>query len=151
MSASIWKILFAVGAAQGLFLAAVLLVRHATNRRATWLLAAPIRGAFLAAAWFGFRAGLDTSSTHCSTATASLERATTPMLYVYGSEGVNTPTADCVKRLTELRNAGRPISFHVFEGAGHELGGVGIPGYRFVKGYAELLGEFAEQHVGRNE
>ncbi len=81
--------------------------------------------------------------------TPYLERATTPMLYVYGSEDVNIPTADCVKRLTQLRRAGRPISFHVFEGAGHELGGVGITGYRFVQGYEELLGAFADEHVGR--
>jgi len=69
------------------------------------------------------------------------------MLYIYGSEDVNIPTAQCVKRLIDLRNAGKPVSFHVFEDEGHELGGVGIFGYQFVEGYSELLGDFAERHV----
>ncbi len=76
-----------------------------------------------------------------------LERATTPSLYVYGAEDVNVPTASCVQRLTGLRADGRPVSVHVFEGAGHELGGVGLTGYRFVDGYEQLLGRFARAHV----
>jgi hypothetical protein len=60
---------------------------------------------------------------------------------------VNVPTAQCVERRTRLREAGKPVSFHVFEGEGHELGGVGLGGYRFVEGYAKLLGDFAERHV----
>lgn len=80
--------------------------------------------------------------------TPFLERGTPPILYVYGSEDVNVPTADCVERLTRLRREGKLVSFHVFEGAGHELGGVGLTGYNFVKGYADLLGDFAEKYVG---
>jgi len=76
-----------------------------------------------------------------------LERLTTPMLYVYGSEDVNVPTARCVERLTDLRNVGKRVSFHVFDDEGHELGGVGLFGYRFVEGYSELLGDFAERNV----
>lgn len=76
-----------------------------------------------------------------------LERLTTPTFYVFGSEDVNIPTVPCVERLTELRDAGRPVSFHVFDGEGHELGGIGVLGYQFVGGYADLLGDFAERHV----
>lgn len=76
-----------------------------------------------------------------------LERLTTPTLYVYGSEDVVVPTARCVARLTELRKASRPVSFRIFDGEGHELGGVGLRGYGFVEGYSELLGSFAERHT----
>ncbi len=82
--------------------------------------------------------------------TPYLERTVTPMLYVYGSEDVNVPTAACVERLKDLASRGRPVSFHVYEGEGHELGGVGLipPGYSFVEGYAELIGDFAVQQAG---
>ncbi len=82
--------------------------------------------------------------------TPFLERLTIPMLYLYGTEDVNIPTEACVARLRELAADGKPVSFHVFEGAGHELGGVSLLslGYRFVDGYANLVGAFAEQHVG---
>jgi pimeloyl-ACP methyl ester carboxylesterase len=76
-----------------------------------------------------------------------LERIATPIFYVYGSEDLNVPTEQCVRRLIELQGAGLPVTFHVYEGEGHELGGVGITGYRFVDGYAELLGDFAERHT----
>jgi pimeloyl-ACP methyl ester carboxylesterase len=76
-----------------------------------------------------------------------LERLTTPIFYVYGSEDINVPTEQCVRRLIELQGAGLPVTFHVYEGEGHELGGVGITGYCFVDGYADLLGDFAEQHT----
>jgi hypothetical protein len=79
--------------------------------------------------------------------TPFLERLTTPTLYVYGSEDPIVPVAQCVERLTALRNRGQPVSFHVFEGEGHELGGVGLTGYQFVEGYGQRLGDFAEQHV----
>ena len=81
--------------------------------------------------------------------TPYLERLETPFLYLYGTEDVNVPTEACVARLEELAADGKPVSFHVFEGAGHELGGIGLlpPGYRFVDGYSELLGDFAEKHV----
>lgn len=72
-----------------------------------------------------------------------LQRLQTPMLYVFGSEDVNVPTAWCVTRLQTLKDAGYPVSFHVFDGEGHELGGVGVGGYEFVPGYARLLGDFA--------
>ncbi len=82
--------------------------------------------------------------------TPYLERLSVPMLYLYGTEDVNIPTAACVARLSELAAEGKPLSFHVFEGAGHELGGFRLLslGYRFVDGYAELLGAFAERHTG---
>ncbi len=83
--------------------------------------------------------------------TPYLERGTVPILYVYGSEDVNVPTALCVERLGRLRHEGMPVSFHVFEGEGHELGGVSLRGYHFVTGYADMLGEFAERHVGGAE
>lgn len=82
--------------------------------------------------------------------TPYLERLTTPMFYLYGAEDVNVPTEACLVRLRELAAAGRPVSFHVFEGEGHELGGFSLRAmrYRFVEGYADLLGDFAEAHVG---
>jgi hypothetical protein len=79
--------------------------------------------------------------------TPFLERLNTPTMYVYGSDDVNIPTKRCVERLSELQEAGRPVSWHVFEHEGHELGGVGLRGYRFVDGYAKLLGDFAAAHV----
>lgn len=79
--------------------------------------------------------------------TPFLERINAPTLYMYGSDDVNVPTNRCVDRLAELRNAGRPVSWHVFEHEGHELGGVGVRGYRFAEGYATLLGDFAAAHV----
>ena len=81
--------------------------------------------------------------------TTYLDRLTVPTLYVYGSEDVNVPTKECVDRLEELAANGRPVSWHVYEGAGHELGSVRIfpPGYSFVEGYSDLLGEFADRQV----
>ncbi len=76
-----------------------------------------------------------------------LERVVTPMLYVYGSEDPNVPTSACVDRLGTLRAQGRPVEYHVMQGEGHELGGVGLTGYRFAKGYAELIGAFAARHI----
>jgi hypothetical protein len=60
------------------------------------------------------------------------------------------PTAACVERLTELAGRGLPVSFHPYEGEGHELGGIGLvpPGYSFVDGYAELIGDSAQRHAG---
>ncbi len=77
--------------------------------------------------------------------TPYLERLTTPMLYLYGTEDVNIPTDACVLRLKELAADGKPVSYHVFEGEGHELGGFRLRslGYRFVDGYAKLLSDFA--------
>lgn len=83
--------------------------------------------------------------------TPYLERLTVPMLYVYGEEDINVPTAACVERLEELAARGKPVTSHTYEGEGHELGGVGLfpPGYSFVDGYSKLIGDFAVQHAGR--
>lgn len=74
-----------------------------------------------------------------------LERLATPTLFLYGREDVNVPTEACIERLKELAAAGRPVSFHVFEDAGHELGTWSLlpPWYRFLDGYEELVGNFA--------
>lgn len=74
---------------------------------------------------------------------AFLERLETPMLYVFGATDVNIPTQWCVQRLTALQAAGRPVTFQVFKGEGHELGGLGLTGYEFAPGYADLLADFA--------
>lgn len=81
--------------------------------------------------------------------TPFLEQLDIPMLYVYGSEDINIPTAVCVARLEELAAAGKPFELYVYEGEGHELGGPRArpPFYGFVDGYAELLGDFAERHA----
>ncbi len=81
--------------------------------------------------------------------TPYLERLTTPMLYLYGTEDVNIPTDACVLRLKELVADGKPVSYHVFEGEGHELGGFSLRslGYRFVDGYAKLLSDFAVENT----
>ena len=81
--------------------------------------------------------------------TPFLERVTIPMLYVYGRADINIPTEICVSRLKELAAAGRPVTFHVFEDEGHELGGPSPrpPFYRLPDGYPELLGDFAARHM----
>lgn len=80
-----------------------------------------------------------------------LERLTTPFLYLYGSEDINIPARESVARLSELAASGRPVSFHVYEGQGHELAEIGWrpPFYRFLDGYAERIGQFALEHVDR--
>lgn len=79
--------------------------------------------------------------------TPFLERLSTPILYVFGSDDMNIPTARCVVRLEELQRAGRPVTFYVYRGEGHELGGIGLSGYEFVDGYSELLGDFVAQNL----
>lgn len=76
-----------------------------------------------------------------------LERLQTPALYLYGEDDINVPSARCAERLGELQARGLPVSWHVFPDAGHELGGVGIRGYQFTSGYADLLTRFADAHV----
>lgn len=85
--------------------------------------------------------------------TPFLEKLTTSTLYLYGTEDINIPTAASVVRLDELIAAGRPISYHVFPGEGHELGGFRLStlGYEFVDGYADLIGDFAEKHTSTSE
>ncbi len=85
--------------------------------------------------------------------TRFLERLTTPTLYVYGASDVNVPTRASVARLEELAMAGKPIQFHVFENAGHQLGRRYWlpPWYRLLTGYPELLGDFAEAHTRGTE
>jgi predicted esterase len=78
---------------------------------------------------------------------AQRHRLHTPTLYVYGSADPIVPTARCIQRLTALGDSGRPVSYHVFAGEGHELGGVSMFGYQFADGYADLLGDFAAGHV----
>lgn len=78
-----------------------------------------------------------------------LERMTTPALYLYGSEDINIPASASMARLEELVGMGVPITGHVFPGEGHELGGPSFlpPFYGFADGYAQLIAEFAAQHV----
>ncbi len=78
-----------------------------------------------------------------------LERLKIPMLFLYGSEDVNIPTAECTARLDELAAQGRPVSYHVFEGEGHELGGFSPmpPFYAFTDDYARRIVEFALRHT----
>ncbi|NNE71449.1 MAG: hypothetical protein HKN29_13955 [Rhodothermales bacterium] len=85
--------------------------------------------------------------------TPFLERMTTPTLYLYGTEDINIPSAASVVRLDELIADGRPISYHVFPGEGHELGGFRLStlGYEFVDGYADLIGDFAERHTSTSD
>ncbi len=77
--------------------------------------------------------------------TPFLRQTAVPMLYVYGSDDINVPTQLCVANLTALQADGASVSFHVFEGAGHELGGPSVrpPFYHFEEGYADLIGDFA--------
>lgn len=81
-----------------------------------------------------------------------LRRLSTPFLYALGSEDINIPTRDSVIRLDELIEAGLPVSYRVFEGEGHELGGVSPfpPFYRFARGYAELIADYAQAQVSGN-
>ncbi len=79
--------------------------------------------------------------------TPFLQRAAYSLLYVYGSEDVNIPTAECVQRLTGMQAAGVPVSYHVFDGEGHELGGPSITGYRLTTGYSEVLIDFVERQI----
>lgn len=83
--------------------------------------------------------------------TPFLERMTTPTLYLYGTEDINIPSARSVQRLEQLAAVGRPVSWHVFEGEGHELGGFRLSalGYAFADGYAGMIGDFAARHVRR--
>ena len=77
-----------------------------------------------------------------------LDRITVPTLYIYGSEDINVPVKPSVKRIVELAAAGKPITYYVFDGEGHELGGVHLfpPRYSSVEGYAKLVGDFAVKH-----
>ncbi len=81
--------------------------------------------------------------------TPFLEHLDIPMLYLYGRHDVNIPTRESVQRLDELAGQGKPLTSFVFEDEGHELGGFTPlpPLYKFADGYAELIGDFAEQHV----
>ena len=81
--------------------------------------------------------------------TTFLEQLSVPMLYVYGSDDINVPTDLCVQRLRELEAKGKPVSFHVYQGAGHELGSPSLlpPFYRFEPGYEQLIGDFAVKHL----
>ncbi|NND70985.1 MAG: alpha/beta fold hydrolase [Rhodothermales bacterium] len=76
-----------------------------------------------------------------------IKRATTPMLYLYGTDDVNIPTSECVDTLSSLQADGVPVSYHVFSDEGHELGGVGLKGYSFADGYAEIIGDFAVEQT----
>ena len=80
-----------------------------------------------------------------------LERMTTPSLYLYGSEDINIPSRDCMIRIEELQSRGVPVSGHLFEGEGHELGGPSPlpPFYAFADGYADLIADFAALHTRR--
>lgn len=79
-----------------------------------------------------------------------LESLSVPILYLYGSEDVNVPAAENVTRLQQLKSHGRPVFYHVFEGGDHELATIGLlpPWYRFLDGYAEMIGDFALRHTG---
>ncbi len=79
-----------------------------------------------------------------------LESLSVPTLYLYASGDVNVPAADNVARLQQLESLGRPVSYHVFEGGDHELAAIGLmpPWYRFLDGYAEMIGAFALRHTG---
>lgn len=76
-----------------------------------------------------------------------LEQLDIPMLYVYGELDVNIPSEQSAARILQLQKEGRPFQAFIFQGEGHELGGIGLRGYQFAKGYAEMLGEFAEKHL----
>lgn len=79
-----------------------------------------------------------------------LESLSVPTLYLYGSDDVNVPAAKNVARLQELESLGRPVFYHIYEGGDHELATIGLlpPWYRFLDGYAELIGDFALRHTG---
>ncbi len=80
--------------------------------------------------------------------TPYLKRLQIPFLFLYGTEDVNIPTAQCVIRLGELSAAGATVSYQVFPGEGHELGGFSIvpPFYAYAHGFAAAVGDFAEKH-----
>ncbi len=82
--------------------------------------------------------------------TPFLERLSVPTLYLFGSEDVNVPARENVVSLQRLETLGRPASYHVFEGADHELATIGFwpPWYRFLDGYVDLIGDFALRHAG---
>ena len=79
-----------------------------------------------------------------------LESLSVPILYLYGSEDINVPAEENVARLQRLQSLGRPVAYHVFEGGDHELATIGWlpPWYRFLDGYADMVGEFALRHAG---
>lgn len=81
--------------------------------------------------------------------TPFLARLDVPMLYLFGDEDINIPVDASVARLRELAATGRPVSFHVFEDAGHELGGPSLspPFYAPLEGVAERFAEFATTHT----
>lgn len=80
--------------------------------------------------------------------TPFLERLQTPVLFLYGTDDVNIPTAKCVTRLDDLAKSERPVTYLVFDGEGHELGGFSPlpPFYAFADGFASAIGEFAATH-----
>ena len=80
-----------------------------------------------------------------------LQRMTTPSLFLYGSEDINIPSRESMARIEQLRNLGTPITGHMFDGEGHELGGPSLwpPFYAFAEGYGELIADFATTHTAR--
>lgn len=78
-----------------------------------------------------------------------LERLDVPMLYLLGGDDINVPVDASVALLEELAAGGKPVSFQVFEDAGHELGGPSLspPFYAPLEGVAERFAEFATTHT----
>lgn len=77
----------------------------------------------------------------------ALARLATPTLYVYGETDVAVPSARCAAALEALSETGRPVTVRIVEGEGHELGGVGLTGYRLAPEFIKAAGDFAARHA----
>ncbi len=56
----------------------------------------------------------------------TLARLGIPTLWLFGTDDRLVPTRDCVRILQGLRDAGAPVAWAIYPGAGHSLPGVGF-------------------------
>ena len=73
-----------------------------------------------------------------------------PMLWVFGENDINVPTARSVAVLEQLRSElDREITVKVYPGVGHSLmTWKGVFTFGYVGGYLDLIGNWAQDHAG---
>ena len=82
--------------------------------------------------------------------TPHLKSLDLPMLYVFGEDDINVPSAASAAALEALREAdGKPWTVHVLPGVGHALyTWRGILGAGYPPGYLDFVGDWAVEQAG---
>ena len=82
--------------------------------------------------------------------TPFLRELDVPMLYIFGEDDVNVPTARSVAVLEQLKSEfNRDLTIKVYPDVGHSLmTWKGIASGGFVGDYLELIGTWAQEHAG---